>query len=258
MGSFGLRSAYGSFGRSTRMIFFTTNLFSILFLLITLFFGIWMVTTYSAYSELLAPSLYVDVARIMIVVSFFGLINSLFGYWCIIKEVRCLSYTYCVTSIVISTMLFIGGMMGHVFVYKLYNQVPLSLKMLTSLRELYGMPGEEDITNSWDELQKNFECCGVNEKDNWKVWKTSKWHMHYKTNTEKPGIPDSCCRPGMLQHCRGQFLLEEHLYEQTCHDLLNNSLGKVTRVAGYISNGASLIIIVPVIFAFLYTRLIRK
>lgn len=93
MGSFGLRSAYGSFGRSTRMIFFTTNLFSILFLLITLFFGIWMVTTYSAYSELLAPSLYVDVARIMIVVSFFGLINSLFGYWCIIKEVRCLSYT---------------------------------------------------------------------------------------------------------------------------------------------------------------------
>uniref|UniRef100_A0A0K0EKH9 Tetraspanin n=1 Tax=Strongyloides stercoralis TaxID=6248 RepID=A0A0K0EKH9_STRER len=258
MGSFGLRSAYGSFGRSTRMIFFTTNLFSIIFLIITLIFGIWMIIMYSAYSELLAPSLYVDVARIMIVVSLFGLINSLFGYWCIIKEVRCLSYTYCVTSIVISIMLFIGGMMGHVFVYKLYNQVPLSLKMLTSLRELYGMPGEEDITNSWDELQKNFECCGVDEKDNWKVWKTSKWHMHYKTNTEKPGIPDSCCRPGMLQHCRGQFLLEEHLYDQTCHDLLKNSLGKVTRVAGYISNGASFIIIVPVIFAFLYTRLIRK
>uniref|UniRef100_A0AC35TY59 Tetraspanin n=1 Tax=Rhabditophanes sp. KR3021 TaxID=114890 RepID=A0AC35TY59_9BILA len=258
MGSFGIGSAYGSFGRSARMCFCITNAISMAFLIVIFGYGIHMVVNYGQYSELLAPSLYVDVARIMIIVSIIAFLNAIYGYFSIIKEMRCLSYGYCVANLIIALMLFIGGMMGHVFVYKLYNQIPLNLKMLTSLRELYGIGGQEEITYAWDELQKNFGCCGVDGQNDWGVWKTSKWYMHYKTHTEKPIIPDSCCKLGMLEHCRGINLTSDHLFTQTCYQPFNDSLGYVTKVAAWLSITSSILLIFPVIFAILYTRLIRK
>ncbi|KAI1732351.1 tetraspanin-15 [Ditylenchus destructor] len=93
MGSFGRWSAYGSFGQSIRLLFLSTNLLSVLLSLSVFCYGAWLYHNRSQFAELLAPSLYVDVSRIMIVVSVMAIINSAIAVYAVLRELRCLIYS---------------------------------------------------------------------------------------------------------------------------------------------------------------------
>lgn len=243
MGVFGRWTAYGTFGKTIRLLFFSTQLLSAMILLAVLIYGSWLVQNRSQYAELLEPSLYVDVARIMIVSSIFAFINTTISIYALTKEMRCFMYSYVIASSVIFVMMFIGGVMGFVFRYQLQHRIPLHLKMLTSLRELYGLPEMERITYAWDELQNNFNCCGVNGTDDLRVWKTSKWFMRQKGSKQK--LPLSCCVSEMVQRCLETNLYhpdESVVHTKTCYMSLQSDLLKV----------------IPAVFAGIYARLIKK
>lgn len=55
-------------------------------------YGVWLYHNYSEYAELLAPSLYVDVSRIMIVVSLLAIVNAFISVYGVFKELRCSIY----------------------------------------------------------------------------------------------------------------------------------------------------------------------
>lgn len=56
-------------------------------------YGCWLHHNYAEYAELLAPSLYVDVSRIMIIVSLLAIANSLISVYGVAKELRCMIYS---------------------------------------------------------------------------------------------------------------------------------------------------------------------
>jgi hypothetical protein len=64
-----------------------------MFSLAVFIFGAWLYYNLAAYSELLAPSLYVDVSRIMMVISIFAIINAVISIYGVFKELRCMIYS---------------------------------------------------------------------------------------------------------------------------------------------------------------------
>ncbi|CAG4907738.1 unnamed protein product [Colias eurytheme] len=88
-------------------------------------------------------------------------------------------------------MVFIGGIIV-MFVFQLSaciagyvlkgNTVALVQKELLNTMDLYG-PNFE-VTKLWDEVQKDFTCCGV--------LNSSDWIQHLKTE-DTLGVPVSCC-----------------------------------------------------------------
>jgi|UniRef100_A0AC35GBA7 hypothetical protein len=256
MGSFSRWSAYGSIGRLTKYLFILTSIISMILLLVVFVYGCWLNHNRAQYAELLAPSLYVDVSRIMIIVSLIAIINSIIAIYSVSKELRCMIYSFATASFILFIMLLMGGIMGFVFHQKLQNQIPLNLKMLTSLKELYGSADNKPITDAWDDLQKNFHCCGVSDNDNYTVWKTSKWYMHQKT-VPKPMLPLSCCVPSLEAACiEGKDI--SAFYTETCYMPLKTDLLNVVNIAAWILIVASFFMLIPAIFAGVYARLIRK
>ncbi|VDM79309.1 unnamed protein product [Strongylus vulgaris] len=240
MGTFGVWSAYGAVGRSIRIAFLVSSILIIAYSIACIAYGSWLASSRGQYAELLSPSLYVDVARILLVVSAITVANQLICIYSVIKELRFWIYASAVTSLIIFIMLFIGGIMGLVFRSQLTTQIPLRLKMLTSLRELYGTPDMEQVTDAWDQLQSNFKCCGVDGDDSLVIWRTSKWYMHQKA--PKPILPASCCVPGKEEECRSGNLQNPNTtttYTNTCYMPLRTDLLYVVHVAAWMSLVAS-------------------
>ncbi|XGW23666.1 hypothetical protein V3C99_005690 [Haemonchus contortus] len=260
MGTFGLWSAYGALGRSIKASFFVCSVAIIAYSIACIAYGAWLAATRGQYAELLSPSLYVDVARILVVVSVLTILNQFICMFSVTKELRFWVYASAVASIIIFVMLFIGGIMGLVFRSQLTTQIPLRLKMLTSLKELYATADMQQVTDAWDHLQSNFECCGVDGTDDLRVWRASKWYMHQKA-MPKSVLPASCCVPGKEDECRFGDMKAPNkttTYTATCYMPLRTDLLYVVNVAAWMSIAGSVAQLIPAILSSFYARLIKK
>ncbi|XP_066995555.1 CD151 antigen isoform X2 [Anabrus simplex] len=119
-------------------------------------------------------------------VSFLGCIGAM-------KEVKCLLGLYALIVFIIFVIMLVGGILGYVFREKVNDKI--DEKMESSMK-LYGQ--KDYVTDSWDWVQKEFECCGVNSHKDWPDMQKT--------------FPDSCCSDG--KQCSSN--IGDRLYKEGC------------------------------------------
>ncbi|XP_077994674.1 tetraspanin-4-like [Glandiceps talaboti] len=173
-----------------RVIKFTVFFFNLIFWILgiaILGIGIWIRVTKGDYATLTssipmasAANLIIAVGIIVMIVGFVGCL----GAW---KENQCLLLTFFFLMLIIFIMEVAAGILGYVY----RGQVETKVKSdLMAELDNYGKTGQEGLTSTWDRLQNEEKCCGVENYMDW--WNTNPaWN-----NTQ---LPDSCC----MEHSTG-------------------------------------------------------
>ncbi|PZC81540.1 CD63 antigen [Helicoverpa armigera] len=106
---------------------------------------------------------------------------SFFGFYGAFMENYIMNMTFAGAMI----LMFIFQLSACIAGYALKgNTVALVHQQLTLTMDLYGPNKSIEVTKLWDQVQEDFECCGVVNASNWLI----------PLNTqESKGLPVSCC-----------------------------------------------------------------
>lgn len=196
-----------------------------------------------------APLYQVD-SVMMIIAGSSILVFTIIGLAGILLPQKCLLGLHLSVITFLAIMLFAAGILGFVFVGELEDSVRSSLEK--SLKENYGVPGKESITDSWNSVQQNFKCCGPYGNEN----STTSWYLYKKESFwYKDGynngsyVPESCCdKKRNLLMCVGRVNITEHWPPRTPPPVLEESgnytlymKGCYDKLEGYLTQNGILI-----------------
>ncbi|CAG5108643.1 Oidioi.mRNA.OKI2018_I69.chr1.g3889.t1.cds [Oikopleura dioica] len=145
-----------------------------------------------------ASDTFQGIAIFILCLGAFIFLLSFFGYFGTLKENVCMTTTYSVILLVLFLLELSAAIYG--FVQK--DEVSNSIK--TFAFDAMDSWNETAIQNSWNTIQKSFDCCGVDHYRDWSnatghgetflTWASANgWDPNGTTlNTEYP-VPDSCC-----------------------------------------------------------------
>ncbi|ESP04272.1 hypothetical protein LOTGIDRAFT_204983 [Lottia gigantea] len=182
-------------------------------------------------SQYTGPGILIIIVGVVI----FGI--AFFGCCGAIKENYCLVMTFGALLTIIFILEIAGGIAGFV----LKNQIESDV--ITLLKEKEGQYYKNDgVKASFDALQKDFACCGVDGPNDW------------INGTANNTIPTSCCK----DFKQGQTCDLAKAYPEGCEkkfvDYLKNNIG----IIGGIGIGLAFIQVVGICFACCLARAIRK
>ncbi|XP_018337206.1 PREDICTED: CD63 antigen-like [Trachymyrmex septentrionalis] len=162
--------------KTIKYLMFIFNLFFVITGIVLLSIGAVIHGVYHQYQHFLdnrffsVPSLLVAVGFIIFIIAFFGCCGA-------VRESYCMIITFCTLLTAIFLLEIIGGMMGYVM-----REQVASIAQQKMLDTMPQYSNNSEIQFVWDNLQRDFHCCGTINATDW------------LTNTTKlPGIPMSCC-----------------------------------------------------------------
>ena len=72
------------------------------------------------------------------------------------------------------------------FAFQAQISQTLQSELLNGIEQRYHLNDSNGIKSTWDHIQQNFHCCGVNNYTDW--YQISAW-------PDKTRVPSSCCKP---------------------------------------------------------------
>ncbi|XP_032669110.1 tetraspanin-33-like [Odontomachus brunneus] len=160
--------------KTIKYLMFAFNLLFVVTAIALLSVGVVVIGMYYEYhsfvddSFFFVPSLLIAVGSIIFIIALLGCCGA--G-----RESYCMIVTFCTLLVGIFVLEIIGGTMGYVMRASVKSVA--QHKMIDTMAK-YNTTKEMQYV--WDELQRNFDCCGTNNATDW-------------INLQYSGIPMSCC-----------------------------------------------------------------
>jgi len=130
------------------------------------------------------PIFIIILGGVIFVIAFLGCC----GAW---KENRCLIYTYALFLAIILIAQIGAGIAAYMLKGDLNTEVEKNMgEGMTN----YRAAGYDGVTHTWDIVQENLKCCGVEAPIDWSVKRPDL----FSTNST---FPDSCCKGGHTENC---------------------------------------------------------
>ena len=171
---------------------FFVLLFNIIFFLVgcaVIGLGCYMYFELKDYLSFLGDTGFLDSTIAFIVVGVVLAVVSFFGICAVCTDNRCMLYTF--GSLMTVVVLAEFGVAIAILVLKVDAEEAISDAMNDSLNN-YKIDG--DVTSSWDQIQQDLGCCGVDSYMDWK-------NTTFNTNGTGNNAPDSCCKDGITKDC---------------------------------------------------------
>ncbi|XP_067855285.1 tetraspanin-9-like isoform X3 [Heptranchias perlo] len=193
--------------------------------------GIWLSATQGNFAtispslpSLSAANLLIAIGTIVMVVGFLGCLGA-------IKENKCLLLSFFIVLLMIFFLELILVILFFVYRTEVAEYAREDLKI--GLR-LYGSEGNVGLTNAWNIIQTEYECCGV---DN-----STDWEPVLGVNS----VPDSCCEEyskGCGQHTPSKWFVAG------CYDKIVMLVEQQTVVLGTVAMSIVVIQILGMAFS---------
>ena len=164
--------------------------------------GSYMYFEMKDYLSFLGKTGFVDSTIVLIVVGVVLTVVSFFGICAVCTDNACMLYTF--GSLMTVVVLVEVGVAIAILILKIDAEEAISNAMNDSL-DSYGTDG--DVTSSWDEIQQDLGCCGVNDYNDWK-------NTTFNQNGTTNNAPTSCCKDS--NDCVNPQLENGTIYETGC------------------------------------------
>ncbi|XP_039478996.1 CD63 antigen [Drosophila santomea] len=153
---------------SANAVKYTLFGFNLIFLItgiILIAVGAGVGAVYTGYKLFLAGKFFA-IPTFLIVIGSFIIVISFFGCWGALKENYCLVLSFSVMLAIIFILELAAGISGYVLRNDASNLIKNSLTY--SLNQ-YNSDNQNATTKLWDDIQEEFDCCGVSTYKDWSV-----------------------------------------------------------------------------------------
>jgi len=186
----------GCLANTVKYSLFATNFLVFLLGCIVLGFGSYVLITGKDFADLVdiggdeslkiytsASILLIVIACIIVLITFFGCC----GAW---KENRCMLGTYFTTILVLFICVLVGAVIA------VTQDLDFVRESLKKTQPKYGNDGTENelVTQAWNDVQENYECCGVDWYGDWRQFHDeARFTDDQGNHVDEYTVPKTCC-----------------------------------------------------------------
>lgn len=194
---------------------------------------------------IMGANLFTASAGILVAVGGIVAFISFLGCCGAIKGVKCLLALFFVIMFVLSIVIALAAIFAFIMKDKVGVEDDLANLLKQTMKKYrFNSSEAEDslpITQAWDGIQFEFQCCGAKGYEDWVELNL--------TITEGPSFPSSCCKSNYTK-CNEELVPEQDtFYSQGCFEMIKSFVEKHTRPLIIIGFVIAVVMVMAMVFS---------